>query len=44
MTKLLQLDGVAAGYGQARILEAVSFTVDQGSSLALLGQIGRAHV
>ncbi len=40
MTKLLQLDGVAAGYGQARILEAVSFTVDQGSSLALLGRNG----
>lgn len=40
MTKLLQLDDVAAGYGQARILEAISFTVDQGSSLALLGRNG----
>lgn len=40
MAELLRLEDVAAGYGQARILQAISFTVSQGCSLALLGRNG----
>lgn len=40
MTELLRLENIVAGYGQARILEAISFTLNQGDSLALLGRNG----
>ncbi|WP_099865514.1 ABC transporter ATP-binding protein [Pararhizobium haloflavum] len=37
---LLKLDGLMAGYGEARVLNGVSFTLDDGKSLALLGRNG----
>jgi branched-chain amino acid transport system ATP-binding protein len=40
MAKLLEVDGVWAGYGLATVLEEVSFGVDEGASLALLGRNG----
>ena len=40
MTRLLEVDGVWAGYGGATVLEDVSFAVDEGASLALLGRNG----
>ena len=40
MTKLLELDGVWAGYGEATVLEDISFTLEPGASLALLGRNG----
>ncbi|MCO5161823.1 MAG: ATP-binding cassette domain-containing protein [Mesorhizobium sp.] len=38
--KLLQLSGVSAGYGQARVLYDVSMTVGQGEVVAVLGSNG----
>ena len=40
MAKLLELDGVWAGYGDATVLEDMSFSLDPGASLALLGRNG----
>ncbi len=38
--KLLELTGVAAGYGAKTVIEEVSFTLDSGSILAFLGHNG----
>jgi len=40
MTELLQVEGLWAGYGNATVLEDVSFTLQAGASLALLGRNG----
>lgn len=40
MAELLRLDGVSAGYGQSVVLEHVSFSLQAGDSLALLGRNG----
>jgi branched-chain amino acid transport system ATP-binding protein len=40
MAELLALDGVTAGYGDGTVLEDVSFSLDEGDSLALLGRNG----
>lgn len=40
MTKLLEVDGLWAGYGDAAVLEDISFSIDAGASLALLGRNG----
>ena len=40
MAKLLEVDGVHAGYGDAAVLDDISFDLDAGASLALLGRNG----
>jgi branched-chain amino acid transport system ATP-binding protein len=40
MTELLALENVTAGYGDSRVLEDVSFALQEGDSLALLGRNG----
>ena len=40
MSKLLEVDGVWAGYGNSTVLEDISFDLDAGASLALLGRNG----
>ena len=40
MPELLALDKVTAGYGESIVLEDVSFTMNDGDSLALLGRNG----
>ncbi len=40
MAELLEVDGVWAGYGNATVLEDISFGVEAGASLALLGRNG----
>ena len=40
MAELLRLTDVHAGYGDARVLEALDFAMDEGESLALLGRNG----
>jgi branched-chain amino acid transport system ATP-binding protein len=40
MARLLELDGVWAGYGDATVLEDISFSLEAGASLALLGRNG----
>ena len=40
MTELLQIEGLSAGYGTARVVERVSFTLAEGQSLAILGRNG----
>jgi branched-chain amino acid transport system ATP-binding protein len=40
MAKLLEVNGLWAGYGQATVLEDISFDLDEGSSMALLGRNG----
>jgi branched-chain amino acid transport system ATP-binding protein len=40
MTELLKLDNVTAGYGDTVALEAASFVLDEGQSLAVLGRNG----
>ncbi|NYT65493.1 ABC transporter ATP-binding protein [Alcaligenaceae bacterium] len=40
MTELLRLDDVWAGYGDATVLEGISFTLAHDDSLALLGRNG----
>src|SRR5687768_5512263 len=37
---LLQLAGVHAGYGEAAVLDDVSFSMEEGEALALLGRNG----
>lgn len=40
MAELLCLENVSAGYGDATVLEDISFSLNQGESLALLGRNG----
>ena len=40
MAKLLEVDGVWAGYGNANVLEEISFSLEAGGSMALLGRNG----
>jgi branched-chain amino acid transport system ATP-binding protein len=40
MAKLLEVDRVWAGYGEATVLQDISFDLDEGASLALLGRNG----
>ncbi len=40
MRELLALDGVSAGYGESVVLEDMSFVMQEGDSLALLGRNG----
>jgi branched-chain amino acid transport system ATP-binding protein len=40
VTRLLELEDVAAGYGAARVLHGVSFAVEAGDSVAVLGRNG----
>ncbi|MFK0206282.1 ABC transporter ATP-binding protein [Agrobacterium sp. NPDC090283] len=40
MTELLTVEGLSAGYGQARVLDGISFSMRPGESLALLGRNG----
>jgi branched-chain amino acid transport system ATP-binding protein len=40
MAELLALDKVSAGYGESIVLEDVSFSMNEGDSLALLGRNG----
>ncbi len=40
MAKLLDLDDVWAGYGDATVLEDISFSLEPGASMALLGRNG----
>jgi branched-chain amino acid transport system ATP-binding protein len=40
MARLLEVDRVTAGYGASVVLEDVSFTLDEGAGLALLGRNG----
>jgi branched-chain amino acid transport system ATP-binding protein len=40
MPSLLELEGVWAGYGHATVLEDITFSVEPGGSLALLGRNG----
>ena len=40
MAKLLEVNGVWAGYGEATVLEDISFSLDEGASMALLGRNG----
>ena len=40
MARLLEVNGVWAGYGEATVLEDISFTLDEGASMALLGRNG----
>ena len=40
MAEILALDGVRAGYGSSVVLDGISFSLDEGESLALLGRNG----
>jgi branched-chain amino acid transport system ATP-binding protein len=40
MAELLRVDGLSAGYGEAVVLNGVSFSIDEGKTLALLGRNG----
>jgi branched-chain amino acid transport system ATP-binding protein len=40
MAELLSVDRLCAGYGEARVLEDISFRLEEGDSLALLGRNG----
>ncbi len=40
MTELLRVEGLSAGYGEAIVIDNVSFSVAAGQSLALLGRNG----
>ncbi|MEO8848220.1 MAG: ABC transporter ATP-binding protein [Casimicrobiaceae bacterium] len=40
MPELLRVDGLAAGYGEARVLDRVSFAMQDSDSMALLGRNG----
>ena len=39
MAELLRVDNLSAGYGEAVVLNGVSFTLEEGQTLALLGII-----
>jgi branched-chain amino acid transport system ATP-binding protein len=38
MAELLRVENLSAGYGEARVIHGVSFAVEDGQSLALLGR------
>ena len=40
MSDLLRLDNIAAGYGEAQVLQNISFSLKEGEALALLGRNG----
>ncbi len=40
MAELLRVDNLSAGYGEAVVLNGVSFTLEEGQTLALLGRNG----
>ena len=40
MPELVRVERLAAGYGEAIVIEDIDFTLDQGSALALLGRNG----
>ena len=40
MAEILSLQGVSSGYGEAVVVEDVSFSVAEGESVALLGRNG----
>jgi branched-chain amino acid transport system ATP-binding protein len=40
MAELLRVENLSAGYGEARVLQSVSFVLEDGRSLALLGRNG----
>ena len=40
MSELLRLEGIVAGYGEAKILAGIDLALDQGQALALLGRNG----
>ena len=40
MSELLALDKVTAGYGESVVLEGISFAMQEGDSIALLGRNG----
>jgi branched-chain amino acid transport system ATP-binding protein len=40
MAELLRVENLSAGYGEARVLQGLSFTIHDGQSLALLGRNG----
>ena len=40
MAELLRVESLSAGYGEARVVHGVSFALEDGRSLALLGRNG----
>ena len=40
MAELLRVENLSAGYGEARVIHGVSFALEDGQSLALLGRNG----
>ena len=40
MAELLRVENLVAGYGEARVLQGLSFAIEDGRSLALLGRNG----
>src|SRR5690349_17636647 len=40
MANLLEVDGLSAGYGEAVVVDDVSFALGEGASVALLGRNG----
>jgi branched-chain amino acid transport system ATP-binding protein len=40
MAELLRVESLSAGYGEARVIQGLSFTLEDGRSLALLGRNG----
>jgi branched-chain amino acid transport system ATP-binding protein len=40
MTELLRVESLSAGYGEARVIQNLTFALDDGRSLALLGRNG----
>ncbi len=40
MAELLRVEALSAGYGEARVLQGIDFTLEDGRSLALLGRNG----
>jgi len=40
MTELLRIDNLSAGYGEAVVLNDISFSLGEGETLALLGRNG----
>ena len=40
MAELFRVEALSAGYGEARVIQGLSFTVQDGQSLALLGRNG----
>ena len=40
MAELLRVENLVAGYGEARVIRGVSFALEDGRSLAVLGRNG----